>query len=191
MDGETIDRPIIPYRQSFDPAAEEVASLIRQRRGGHLLNLDRMLLHWPEMAEGWNAFMGRIRGGNRVSDRHRELAICAIAALTGADYEWHQHLPFFVAAGGTAEQVAALSNIADAAYADGVFDAADQAVLALVTDCTRDIRISAGARNALKAAFHSPEEILELVMVVAAYNMVSRVLVGLGVEIEGKEAGRR
>ncbi|NCV26276.1 MAG: carboxymuconolactone decarboxylase family protein, partial [Betaproteobacteria bacterium] len=41
--------------------AETIAAM-RKRRGGSLLNVDRVLLHSPPMAKAWNDFMGTIRG---------------------------------------------------------------------------------------------------------------------------------
>ena len=41
----------------------EVVENIRKRRGGTLLNLDRMLLNSPAYAVGWNTFLGAVRNG--------------------------------------------------------------------------------------------------------------------------------
>jgi alkylhydroperoxidase family enzyme len=182
--------PNIPYRTEFDAEAESVAAAIRERRGGRLLNLDRMLLHRPSLAEGWGHLMLRVRKGHAISARHRELAICAVASLTGADYEYHYHKPLLVAAGASQAQLDALSDVAAAAADARLFDASERAVLALALDSTRDVRLGEATVAAVKAAFSEPDEFLELMMIVASYNMVARVLVGLGIEIEGQEAGR-
>ena len=46
---------VIPYvpRDVAEPRA--LVDAIRARRGGALLNLDRMLLHSPPFAAGWSA----------------------------------------------------------------------------------------------------------------------------------------
>ena len=64
--------PIIPYvaHDLSDPA--DVVGAIRKRRGGQLINLDRMLLHSIPYARGWNAFIGEVR---------RTLSISAIRAF--------------------------------------------------------------------------------------------------------------
>lgn len=173
----------IPYRVELDVAAEKVAQAIRGRRGRELLNIDRILLHCPAMAEGWSALMGRIRQGSGVPALLRELAICAVASMTGADYEWHHHAPLFLSAGGTADQLGALAYVDRAETGQRLFNAAEQAVLSLAMESTRDIRLSVGTVDALKGAF-SAGAIVELMLIVASYNMVSRVLVGLGVDIE-------
>jgi hypothetical protein len=96
--------PRVPYADEFSLPQELVAP-IRARRGGTLLNLDRMLLHSPLYARGWNALLGTVRGELLLSPRLRELAICATASLTGAEYEWGQHAPLFLAFGGSQAQL--------------------------------------------------------------------------------------
>jgi alkylhydroperoxidase family enzyme len=178
----------IPYRVTFlDDESARVAAEVRLRRGGRLLNLDRMLLHCPPIAEGWGALMTRVRKGYTISPRHRELAICAIAKLTGAKYEFYYHVGRLLEAGMTQEQVAALDDVSAAACDDALFDSAERAVLRLLLESTRDIKISESAWAAVRASFPDPSQVLELMMIIASYNMVARVLVGLGVEIEGTE----
>ncbi len=49
---------------------------------------------------GWNALLGAIRRDLELSPGLRELAMCVVAVLNGAEYEWSQHAPLFVQAGG-------------------------------------------------------------------------------------------
>ena len=154
---------------------------IRQRRGGGLLDLDRLLLHSPAFATGWNELMGRVRGALHVPALLRELAMCGVAALTGAEFEMFHHAPLYLAAGGSADQLAALHKLsgtaADAIAADPVFDADQQAVLRLVVEMTRDVRVSDATFERARAVLGSDARIFELVAVIAAYNMVARILV--------------
>ncbi|NCZ59114.1 MAG: carboxymuconolactone decarboxylase family protein, partial [Betaproteobacteria bacterium] len=85
--------PYIPYlpEDLAEPAA--VVDAIRKRRGGDLLHLDRMLLHSPPFAQGWNLFLGAVRNDLSLSPKLRELAMCAVAVLNRADYEFVQHAP--------------------------------------------------------------------------------------------------
>ncbi len=180
--------PNIPYRTKFDAEAERVAVDVRVRRGGRLLNLDRMLLYCPPLAEGWAYLMVRVRKGYRITPRERELAICAVAAMNEAHYEFHHHIGPLIAAGGSQAQVDALKDVAAASTDATLFDATERAVLAFALDSTRAVKIRPETMAAVNAAFPTPEQVFELMMVIASYNMVSRVLVGLGIEIEGQEA---
>jgi alkylhydroperoxidase family enzyme len=176
--------PNIPYQDDYDLDAEPVVAAIRERRGGRLLNLDRMLLHNHRIAAGWGALMGPIRTSPNIAHRHRELAICAVARLNGADYEFNHHRQPWLDNGGTQAQLDALDDVAAASTDAALFDAAERAVLALALDSTRDIRIGEATLEALHIHFPEPVAFFELVMVVASYNMVSRVLVGLEIEPE-------
>ena len=84
--------PNIEYCNIDDPEIAELVSTIRKRRSsGKLLNLDRMLLHSPPFARGWNAMFAAIRNQLQVPRHINELVICAVARLNNADYEWIQH----------------------------------------------------------------------------------------------------
>jgi alkylhydroperoxidase family enzyme len=177
--------PSIPYRTDFsDPAAARIVAEIKERRGGDLLNLDRMLMHQPEIAQGWSGLIGRIRKGYRISAGSRELAICAVASLNGADYEFHHHAILLAAAGMRQTQIAALHDVETALADEALFSPDERAVLQLTRDSTCYIKVGDATMAAVKACFPDPDEIFELLMIIASYNMVSRVLVGLGIEVE-------
>lgn len=170
--------PLLTDDQAGPP---ELVAAIRQRRGGELLDLDRLLLHSPAFAAGWGEFMGRVRGALQLNPLLRELAMCGVAVLNGADFEMHHHAPLYLAAGATAAQLVALHRLGDdpAVADDPVFDADQQAVLALVVEMTRQVRVSDATFARARAALRSDQDMFELLGVIAAYNMVSRILVAL------------
>lgn len=162
----------------------ELVARIRARRGGTLLNLDRMLLNSPAFAQGWNAHLGGVRRELSLDSRLRELAVCAVAVLNAADYELEQHTPEFLRAGGTAAQVEALGQLAQGVADSAVFDAVERAVLQLTLEMTRDVKVSDATFERIQWALNDTQQIVELVGVVATYNMVSRFLVALQVDTE-------
>lgn len=162
----------------------ELVARIRARRGGTLLNLDRMLLNSPAFAQGWNAHLGGVRRELSLDSRLRELAVCAVAVLNDAGYELEQHAPEFLRAGGTAAQVEALARFAKGGADSAVFDAVERAVLQLTLEMTRDVKVSDAAFERIRWALNDTQQIVELVGVIATYNMVSRFLVALQVDTE-------
>ena len=162
----------------------DLVAAIRQRRGGALIDLDRLLLHSPVFAAGWGEFMGRVRTALAVPPLLRELAMCGVATLNRADFEMHHHAPLYLAAGATAAQLAALRRLGDEAAlaADPVFDATQQAVLALVVEMTRDVAVQDATFARVREALGSDQQVFEIVGVIAAYNMVARILVALKLE---------
>lgn len=174
--------PYVPGERTENEA--ELVARIRARRGGTLLNLDRMLLNSPSFAEGWNAHLGAVRRELSLDPKLRELAVCAVAVLNGADYELEQHAPELLRAGGTQAQVAALAGLGTKPEDIATFDATEQAVLQLTLEMTRNVRVSDTTFERVQSAFSDTRQVVELVGVIATYNMVSRFLVALEVDSE-------
>jgi alkylhydroperoxidase family enzyme len=87
---------------SLDLPLEEQAIVERIEARRHprpLQPLDLTLLHSPHVADGWNSFVGAVRTKTTLPADLRELAICRIAAINQAWYEWMHHAPLAVSAG--------------------------------------------------------------------------------------------
>ena len=177
--------PRIPYRNEDDPEIGALVESIRSRRKGRLLNLDRMLLHSPPYAQGWNALLGAVRRSLDLDAQVRELAICAVARLNDAPYEWHQHAPEYLAAGGSQAKLDGLDDVAMAARDSALYDARERAALALSLEMTRAVKVGDTTLGNARALF-GDRQLVELVGTVAAYNMVSRFLEALGVDEKGE-----
>lgn len=173
---------IEPWTASRAARDVELVAAIEARRGGALYNLDRMLLWSEPLARGWNVYLRALREGLSLSPFLRELAICTVARLTGADYEFHHHAPELRKAGATDAQLAALDD-PDAATTSDHFDALQRAVIRFAIASTRDIRIPDVVFDSLKQHL-TPQELVELTAITAAYNMVARFLVALQVTPE-------
>ncbi len=174
--------PRIPYRPADVADPPELVAAIRARRGGSLLNLDRMLLHSAPLARAWNAFLGAVRAELGVPAKLRELVICAVAESNGAEYELHHHAPLLLRAGGTDAQLAALREGLDPDRG-GPFDETELAALRLTLEMTRDVAVRESTFAAVRQLL-GERGTVELVAIVAAYNMVSRFLVALEVAPE-------
>lgn len=166
-------------RLDYVAAGGEVADRIRARRGGRLRPLDEMLLHSPPFADGWNSLLGAIRGNSTLPADVREATILRVAALNGADYEWSAHEPVAKDAGMTTEQIAALRAGADLT----ALDARQRVAIAYTDAMTEEVTVDDAVFGALGEYFDD-QQVVELTVTVAAYNMVSRFLVALEV---GKE----
>jgi len=161
----------------------ELVAAIRKRRGGQFINLDRMLLHSIPVARGWNAFIGEIRENLSLDPKLRELAMCGVAVLNGAEYEFFHHAPPFRKAGGTEEQVEALRHIGEPTFPQACFNAVELDTVNLTLQMTRNIVVDKTVMNHLQKALGNTA-VVELVSVIAAYNMVSRFLIALDVNPE-------
>lgn len=175
--------PVIPMlaEDLREPAA--LVAAIRARRGGSLLKLDRMLLHSPPLAEGWNTFLGKVRTELSVPLRLRELVMCVVAVLNGASFEFEHHAPIFIEAGGTPDQAKMLGVIGTDAFSLELFSALEQDVIALAQQMTRALQVDRSVKQRLVDALGN-QQVVELVGVVATYNMVSRFLLALDIHAD-------
>jgi 4-carboxymuconolactone decarboxylase len=175
--------PRLPVASEEGPTAE----LLRARRGGQLSALDRLLLHSPPVAEGWNALLGALRSGTTLPADLRELIILRVAVLNGAAFEWTAHEPIARRAGLDDAQLAALRS-RDAGGVP-VWSPLQQSVLAFTDASTSSVAVPEPVFVALRT--HLDErQVVEVVTTVGGYNMVSRFLVALEVPPpDGEVAG--
>ena len=181
--------PRVPYLPADVAEPADLVAAVRARRGGTLLHLDRMLLHSPPLARGWNSFLGALRTELALEPKLRELATCAVALLNGAGYELHHHEAPFLASGGTPAQLAALRRGGGTDDGSGPFDERERAVLRLTLEMTREVTVRDATFEAARAHL-GERRTVELVGAIATYNMVSRFLVALGIEVEAPREAR-
>jgi 4-carboxymuconolactone decarboxylase len=160
-------------------ATGEVAERVRARRNGTLTPLDLMLLHSEPLADGWNTLMGAVRSRFELPADLRELAICRVAVLNDAPYEWHAHAPLLQQAGFDDEQLAAVRERGDAEC----LSPAHRLVVAYTDAMTRDVRVPDELFATVLAEL-GERGTVELTATVASYNMVSRFLVALDIGVD-------
>lgn len=173
---------IPPWTEDAAPRDPKLVEAILARRGGRLINLDLALLWSEPVARGWNAYIGAVRRELGVSPRLKELAICVVARITGAGYEFKHHWPEYVKAGGRDELRSRLDDPARA-LADPAFDPDERLAMRYAAAMTRDVKVPAPLFAEVRARFDDTE-IVELTAAIAAYNMVARFLVALEVAPE-------
>ena len=163
-----------------DLAAPEIQPLVSRitAERGKVLNLYRMLLNSPPVAEGWLAFLTAIRQKCKLSGRIRELVIMRVAVLNGADYEFVAHTPFAIAEGLTDAQIEALKT--DRLEA---LEPLERSVIAYCDAMTKDVQVPEAVFDAVKPHFDD-RAMVELTATIAAYNLVSRFLEAVQVDHE-------
>jgi len=164
------------------PRDPKLVEAILARRGGKLLNLDLALLWSEPLARGWNALLGAVRREFSLEARIREIAICTVARITGAEYEFVHHWPEYVKAGGDDGLRAKLDDPERAAN-DAAFGEAERVAMRYAIAMTRQVKVPAALFAEVRRRW-SDTEVVELTASIAAYNMVARVLVAL--EVEGE-----
>ncbi|CAK3843359.1 4-carboxymuconolactone decarboxylase family [Lecanosticta acicola] len=180
----------IPYapKEPADPTPQNQAiydRIAERRKPRPLIPLDLALLHNPAIADGYNALLGAIRTKSSLSQALAELSICYIAILNGAVYEWTAHAPLALKAGVERDKLRALLDGGKPSW-EG-WSAEEKDVLEFTEQSTIQVRVDDALFDRIKSRF-SDQEVMELTITVAGYNMVSRFLVALDVtESNGKE----
>ena len=174
---------LVPYQPLDLQEPADLVAAIRQRRGGQFINLDRMLLHSAPFATGWNAFLGEVRNNLGLDPKLRELGMCGVAILNRAEYEFIHHAPVFLSSGGTEEQVKAMRQIGSSPMPLGLFSQLEEDTIELTIQMTRSIEVDPALMKRLQGSLGN-SHLVELVGVIATYNMVSRFLVALQVTPE-------
>jgi len=144
---------------------------------GRVSLLYQVLLNSPPVAAGWEQLLTAVRQQTLVPADLRELVILRVAVLNGAAFEFEAHVAHAEAAGLSAAKIEAV-RVASIAP---LFDSRERLVLELADAMTRDIVVPDALMQRLQRDYDA-RGLVELVTTVAAYNMVSRLLVALSVE---------
>lgn len=183
----------LPYAPNTPPSdapadtADIYARIAERRNPRPLIPLDLSLLHSPPVADGWNSFIGAIRTRTVVDQGTLEFAVCRVAVLTDAIYEWNAHAPLALKGGIKPEELHACRTIPSTIEGDlsqlesSPLTPQQQAVLRYTDQMTVTVKVQDEVFAQLKTVGYNNREIVELTTGIAGYNCVSRVLVALDV----------
>ena len=162
---------------------QELADLIgkiRGARGGRLLNIYRLMLGSPALANAWFELNQAVRYQTDLDGRSRELAVMRVAILNRTEYVLRAHGPSYALKEGLTEtQVDALGDW----ISSELFSAKQRALLAYVDAMTRDIDVPDAVFAELRKHY-SERQAVEITMLVGAYNMLTRVVTALKIDPE-------
>jgi AhpD family alkylhydroperoxidase len=160
------------------PELEPVLEKIRSGRRGTVINVYKLLLHSPAIAKIWLELINAARWKTDLDGRLREIVIVRVGYLNRCSYVINQHVPRLSAAEGlTREECDALADWEESSF----FSEGERAALAFTDASTRDVEVLEGVFNALRPHF-SERQILELAVLVGAYNMHTRMCQALAID---------
>ena len=167
---------ISPVQTGSRPELADLEATISRQRG-RVSPLYQVLLNSPPMAHGWEQLLTAVRRNSTLPGVARELIILRVAVLNRASYEYDAHVPIALQEGASQ---AAIDALADAASI-GAGLSQDERVLIELTDVvTRDIEVP-DALYARVAAAYTRQQVVDAMVTIGAYNMVSRFLVALDI----------
>jgi len=172
----------LPYvnREELPDEDRELFDRISRERGGAPAgNIFRTIANAPNLLRRFLALGGELRNGTQLDPKLRELALMTVGLLTEAEYEFVHHWNISLQVGVRREQ---LEHLADF-ESSPLFNEQERAVMRYAAEATREVKVSDRSFEALRG-FLDNRRIVELVMNVAFYNAVVRVLVPCQVELE-------
>lgn len=178
-------RPPTPVRTlrvpplTDDELDEQQQDLLRPvLSAGPTQNIFRTLARHPGLFRKWMPFGGKLLNG-KLPARERELAILRVGWLCRSDYEWGQHVPIGRRAGLTDDEIARIPKGSDAPE----WSELDRTILAATDELHTDACIT-DATWARLVQEYDEKQLIELVMCIGQYHLVSFALNTFGVQRE-------
>jgi alkylhydroperoxidase family enzyme len=168
--------PLLP----IEPADEVTAAVFDtfRQEGREPIALYRALAHSPLMLRAYAGLARGLRYEAQTPRALRELMILRTAQLTGSEYEWAHHRAMAAANDVPEEKVRMLS----AWRSSALYDERERAALRCVEEI-HDVALSDEAFAELERVMDAPSTV-ELILLVAFYEAVARMIQALGLEVE-------
>jgi 4-carboxymuconolactone decarboxylase len=162
------------------PEFAELVEKFRAGRRGNLINIYRLLLNSPALAESWFNHSNAVRWKTSFDGRLREIVIIRVGHLLQAQYVLRQHVPALALADGVSlEECQALADWRSTPH----FSARERAALTYADAMTREIRVGDEIFAELVRHFDT-RQIVDLTVLIGSYNMNGRVLEALQLDLE-------
>lgn len=165
----------VPYLSKSGLAPDHQDLLARD------INLNRALVNSPEGLRAFSRLGGFIRGKSRLDPRLREMAILQVGYLAKSKYEYSHHIKIGREFGVSDGDIRAIA--AETAGRPSNLDATARAVLSAAREMVAGKPVSDGTFEALRSALGN-EHLTDLVIAIAFYCGVVRLLDTLGIDVE-------
>ena len=165
----------LPYLEKHEVAPEHQALMKRE------IALNKQLIHSPGAMRAFQVLGGYIRSGSKLDPRLRELAILQVGWLARSPYEWSHHIHIGHEAGVSDADIEAL--VAESEGRESALEPLARRVLRAAREITQEGAIGQSSFDALLPVLGN-EQLVDLVMAVAFYCAVVRVLASLQIDVE-------
>ena len=169
----------VPYVSRDDvPDAHKAAydRIVSERGGAHVF---LALANIPNLTADMLNFTGQMRSGSVIEPRLRELSIMTVGHVNDCSYEFDHHWNHALKAGLRRAQMEQLDQVDTSPE----YDARERAIVRYAKEVTLTSDASERTWSDLREHF-SIRETMDIVMSVAWYNAVVRILKPLRVEME-------
>ncbi|MGH6714616.1 MAG: carboxymuconolactone decarboxylase family protein [Bradyrhizobium sp.] len=165
----------LPYLEA-DQVAPEYRDMLKRNT-----NLHKLLVNSPDMARAFNGVGNHIRFKSRLDPRLRELAILQVGWLAKSEYEFTHHVRIGKEFGVTDDDIADL--IAETDGKPSKLEPLARVILKGAREMARDLAMSEASFAEIKREL-SNEQMVDLVLTIAFYCAVVRVLATMKIDNE-------
>ena len=165
----------LPYLEA-EQVAPEYRDMLKRNT-----NLHKLLVNSPDMARAFNGVGSFIRFKSKLDPRLRELAILQVGWLEKSEYEFTHHVKIGREFGVTDADIAGL--IAETDGKPSTLEPLAKAILKGAREMVRELAMSDETFAEIKRHL-SNEEMVDLVLTIAFYNAVVRVLATMKIDNE-------
>jgi alkylhydroperoxidase family enzyme len=169
----------VPYPTKEDLPESERHIYERMARERGTGNIWLAIANQPKILDAMVSLANALRNDTAFDKRYRELGVLMVGLVTKSDYEFDHHWNSALLAGVRREQLESLAEFETAP----VFNDQERAVLRYAKEATTTGNVSDATWNALRRYFDT-REAMEVVLTVAWYNCVVRILLPLQIEHE-------
>jgi alkylhydroperoxidase family enzyme len=191
VSAESLPEPRItplPREEWGDDVGQAIAALLpagaerprRRAKGdsrGH--NVLGTLARHPQLMRAYHTFNGHILFSTSLNPRQRELLILRVASVRDAEYEWEQHVVLAAEAGIQNDEIARITEGADASG----WSVEEAALIRAVDELLSDAMIT-DATWATLAAGLDEHQLMDLVFTVGAYDLLAMAFRSFGVQLD-------
>ena len=171
----------LPYLNREDLAENDRDIFDRiEKERGTVHNIFRTMVYAPNLLRKYIEWSSELRFKTALDPKLRELAIMTVGRLTGARYEYTHHWNAARKLGLPAEKLTALAEYEKSP----LFDDRERAVIRYAIEATRDVKVGDDTFNTVRDVLGDDRILMELVLLVAGYNLVVRLLVPMQVDLE-------
>src|ERR1700751_4931930 len=157
----------LPYLEA-DQVAPEYRDMLARNT-----NLHKLLVNSPDMARAFSGLGGYIRHKSKLNPRLRELAILQVGWLEKSEYEFTHHVKIGKEFGVTDEDISAM--MVETEGIQSRLETLARPILKGAGGITKEFERSMTTFAEIKKQL-SNEEMVDLVLTIAFYNAVARVL---------------
>ena len=165
----------LPYLEP-DQVAPEYRDMLKRNT-----NLHKLLVNSPDMARAFNGVSNFIRFKSKLDSRLRELAILQVGWMERSEYEFTHHVKIGKEFGVTDEDIQGL--FAETEGKPSKLEPLAKAILRGAREMVRDLGMSDATFAEIKKSL-SDEHMVDLVLIIAHYCAVVRVLATMKIDNE-------